>query len=1044
MEQEGALRIAFMTSGGDAPGMNAAIRSIVRSTVQRGGQAFAVTEGMRGLVIGGNMISEMTWGDVCQITGVGGTIIKSSRCPEFHQRQSRKKAAFNLVTLGIDHLIVIGGDGSLTGASIFSREWPSLLAELCEEGLIQPDLRDNHKHLYLVGMAGSIDNDMIGTESTIGANTSLHRITEAVDCIHSTASSHQRAFVVEVMGRRCGWLALKAALCFGADWLFIPEDPPTQGQWESAMCETIQKHRQLGRTVSIVIVAEGAIDSKGIPIRSDHVCSLLSNSGLDARLTTLGHIQRGGIPSAYDRCLATLKGYRAVQAVVEMSQQSKSPIEKESSDSEKVQVFTGNPEKNPQLESDSFNQHKADHKYYSENPANFNALHQKQPLLVGINENKLTVKLLDECVRRTVEVRQAMECLDFARAFSLRDPDFRSDYAIWKLLRYGSEIPNPVLPNTQSSSYISSPLNNSLPVGETENSKERFIGILNCGAPAAGMNAAISAACYYAMCQGYRILGIHNGFEGLAAGDVRELTPSDIMCLIGRGGTILGTNRSIPDIAGKCLVNDVYDQIEKNNIDGLLIIGGFEAYKAALVLDSFMTSCTGNHHCKLNSDNPSVNDNNILGGLLDITSGKFSDLEHKDKPEIHQFDQNPQTSKTTRECGLKARKKIPIVVLPATVSNNVPGTDYSVGSDTALNAILSSCDAVRQSASSSRKRVFVIDVQGGYCGFLATLATLGAGASQSYIHEEKIHLSDLENDARRMREMFANDTRQGRIIIRNERASDTYSAEFVSRILEDEGAGSFDSRWLVLGHIQQGGSPSPLDRVRAVRLSVLSVMFIIDCFPDLGYNELSSQKYDFYNSLKSQMQSATTIDTADLSVTDLRSFAKLDELEAKVDLKITKFDKYTMELRPDDIKIDDTTFSDKTHQFSEGENSNLPSRVKTDDKIHQSSQKISIESQSMISEMSRMFIREDTRSLSNDTLQKFYDLEDAVRQPVSEFRGQNPNERTVVIGIRGPKVRFLSAQNLKSHTDFKYRRPLRQWWIGTVREVTRLLAQQGP
>lgn len=235
-------KIAFLTSGGDSPGMNSAIRAIVRMAIHMNCQPYAILEGYRGLIADEleSKIVPFGWDDVAYIMAQGGTVIKSSRCPEFREHWGRLKAARNLLAHGIDKLIVIGGDGSLTGADIFRREWPSLLAELVTKGEIPKAEADKHQNFIVVGIAGSIDNDMYGTEMTIGANSSLHRIIEAVDNISSTASSHSRAFIIEVMGRHCGWLALNACLAIGADYLLIPEDPPKAG-WETKMVTAVKR-----------------------------------------------------------------------------------------------------------------------------------------------------------------------------------------------------------------------------------------------------------------------------------------------------------------------------------------------------------------------------------------------------------------------------------------------------------------------------------------------------------------------------------------------------------------------------------------------------------------------------------------------------------------------------------------------------------------------------------------------------------------------------------------------------------------------------------
>jgi 6-phosphofructokinase 1 len=231
----------------------------------------------------------------------------------FKTREGRLQAAENLITNGIDALIVCGGDGSLTGADVFRAEWPDLLKELNQSGRVSQELCQKFQHLTIVGLVGSIDNDMSSTDITIGAVTSLHRICESVDSISSTALSHSRAFVVEVMGRHCGWLALMAGIATGADFVFIPERPPSEDDWENVMCDVAQRHRHLGKRKTVIIVAEGAIDKHLNAIKADYIKDILTDRlGLDTRVTTLGHTQRGGSPAAYDRILATTQSVEAV------------------------------------------------------------------------------------------------------------------------------------------------------------------------------------------------------------------------------------------------------------------------------------------------------------------------------------------------------------------------------------------------------------------------------------------------------------------------------------------------------------------------------------------------------------------------------------------------------------------------------------------------------------------------------------------------------------------------------------------------------------
>ncbi|NWI29477.1 PFKAP protein, partial [Probosciger aterrimus] len=192
-------------------------------------------QGYQGMVDGGDNIVEVSWESVSSILQVGGTVIGSARCKSFRTREGRLQAAYNLVQRGITNLCVIGGDGSLTGANLFREEWSGLLEELAQKGKIDEEAVKKYAYLNIVGMVGSIDNDFCGTDMTIGTDSALHRIIEVVDAIMTTAQSHQRTFVLEVMGRHCGYLALVSALACGADWVFIPEYPPEEG-WEDTMC----------------------------------------------------------------------------------------------------------------------------------------------------------------------------------------------------------------------------------------------------------------------------------------------------------------------------------------------------------------------------------------------------------------------------------------------------------------------------------------------------------------------------------------------------------------------------------------------------------------------------------------------------------------------------------------------------------------------------------------------------------------------------------------------------------------------------------------
>lgn len=278
--------IGLLTSGGDAPGMNAAIRAVTRAAIFNGIRVKAIYRGYRGLITG--EIVEFQTQNVSNIIQQGGTILKTARCLEFMTPEGRKLAYDNMRKEEIDALVVIGGDGTFTGARIFAQEF----------------------NVPIVGLPGTIDNDLFGTDSTIGYDTALNTIIEAVDKIRDTASSHERLFFIEVMGRDAGFLALNSALASGAEAAIIPERETKVDQLE----ELIKNGFRKSKNSSIVIVAESEITG-GATELAEHVRR--EHPEYDVRVTILGHIQRGGSPTAYDRILASRMGVAAIDALLD-------------------------------------------------------------------------------------------------------------------------------------------------------------------------------------------------------------------------------------------------------------------------------------------------------------------------------------------------------------------------------------------------------------------------------------------------------------------------------------------------------------------------------------------------------------------------------------------------------------------------------------------------------------------------------------------------------------------------------------------------------
>lgn len=278
--------IGILTSGGDAPGMNAAIRSVTRSAIYNGLKVYGIYRGYKGLVT--DEVQEFKTQNVSNIIQMGGTILKTARCKEFTTPEGRAQAYENMKKHGIDALVVIGGDGSLTGARIFAQEYD----------------------IPCIGLPGTIDNDLYGTDTTIGYDTALNTILDAVDKIRDTATSHERLFFVEVMGRDAGFLALNGAIAAGAEAAIIPEFSTEVDQLEQFIKQGFRK----SKSSSIVLVAESELTGGAM-----HYAERVKNEypEYDVRVTILGHLQRGGRPTAHDRIIASRMGVASIQALLE-------------------------------------------------------------------------------------------------------------------------------------------------------------------------------------------------------------------------------------------------------------------------------------------------------------------------------------------------------------------------------------------------------------------------------------------------------------------------------------------------------------------------------------------------------------------------------------------------------------------------------------------------------------------------------------------------------------------------------------------------------
>jgi len=675
--------IGVLTSGGDAPGMNAAVRAVVRYGIYLGCKVFFIKEGYQGMIDGGEHIVEADWACVSGIIHKGGTVIGSARCMDFKTREGSLKAAKNLLDRGITNLAVCGGDGSLTGANRFKKDWSSLVKELVETGKVTKEVAEKHSHLNIAGMVGSIDNDYCGTDMTIGTDSALHRILEVADNIIPTAYSHQRTFILEVMGRHCGYLALVSGIISEADFVFVPESPPEK-DWPEKLCKKLEIERDAGQRLNIIIVAEGAIDREGNAITADQVKKVVVDRlDMDTRVTVLGHVQRGGAPSAFDRLLGCRMGAEAVKALVDAGPDT-------------------------------------------------------EPCVVTLRRNVATRIPLMASVEKTQAVAKAMAAKDWDLAVTLRGGSYARSLETYKML---SRLKPPKGINTDGGYRLA---------------------IICVGAPCCGMNAAVRSFVRNAICSGNTPWAIMNGIDGLANGEVRPIEWSEVTGWCVEGGALLGSKRtSMKGLMEKCA-----ESLGKFKIQGLCIIGGFEAFETVLEMD-------------------------------------------KARKDLKEF-------------------RIPIVGLPATISNNVPGSDFAIGADTSLNSIVNICDRIRQSATGTKRRVFIIETMGGNCGYLASLAGMAGGADSAYIPEEKFGIKELVTDLNILSGKMDHGSVFRGLILINEKANPHYNTNFLTSLYAEEGKSHFSVRSNVLGHAQQGNTPSPFDRIMSTTMAAMTVNWLAE------------------------------------------------------------------------------------------------------------------------------------------------------------------------------------------------------------------------
>ncbi|ESO12358.1 hypothetical protein HELRODRAFT_63192 [Helobdella robusta] len=666
--------IGVLTSGPDAQGINAAVRAALRMGLYMECKVYFIKEGFQGMIDGGNNIVPATWASANNIIQMGGTVLGSSQSNEFHERAGRLKAVYNLVNLGITNLVGIGGEGTLSALFVLKQEWHQHIVELIESNRISPDKGAACSNLNIMGIMASIENEFCSTDMSVGTDSALNRVMESLDSIQTAAISQHRCFVLEVVGRHSGYLALSAALAAEADWLFIPEYPPEKG-WEEMMFNKLLMARDSDQKMNLVIIAEGAIDHTKKPISAVQVKELIKdNVKCDTKVTVLGHVQRGGCPSAFDRILASRLGAEAVMCLLDSSKET-------------------------------------------------------MPMVVALQGNQIVRHSLAETLAKFKSIKNMMEEFDYEGVLNTRGLLFKNMLNIYCML-----------------SSISPPV--------SHNVKNKYVfGIICLGVPSCGINSSLRTFVRCVNKSGYSVYAIYHGFEGLMQNQVELLTWENVQGWTKDGGCNIGCSTYLIDQFG---VDKIALQMRKFKIAALLLVGGFEAFHAALIMGE-------------------------------------------------------SRAKHIEFC-------IPICVIPASPFNNLPGTEVSIGSDTVLNKITELCDRTRLSATGSKNRVFLFETIGGKCGYLTTMSALATAADIAYIYEESFGIKEIMTDLVQVAIKVRHGSNIG-IVLMSDESHPSYNLDFLSRVYSHEGRSAFITKKIALKEIQDGGRPSPYDRLLAIKLA---------------------------------------------------------------------------------------------------------------------------------------------------------------------------------------------------------------------------------
>lgn len=762
------IRIGVLTSGGDAPGMNSAVKSIIRASLKKDIKVFGIYRGFEGLIRGD--IRKLGWNTETQESGQGGTCLLSARSQRFKTREGMKEAARNLFIRRINSLVIIGGDGSMSGALCLRKHFRELCGELIREGAVSEDhvrakmdqknmlrnksessfnsfansdsrdtkeksksesslsteniedilmhswesdsseefcmTQDELYDLNVVGIPGTIDNDISRTDFTLGSDSAITRVIEVAEKLNTTMRSHRRIFVLECMGRDCGWITLMAGVACDADYVIIPEDP--KDEWQNDMLKSVKTAYYNHKPNIFVFLCEHAVDINGNRITMEDVKAVIEAEGLNARGLIIGHIQRGGITSAKDRIFGAMAGIKAVE-------------------------------------------------YLANSPG--------EPMMVATICEEYLLSSLEDVIRDNCRIKELYEQRRYKEVMEMRSTSFQNMYILFEahrkmmVMKYFKEH----LHSREEDKEGRLHANAEKKLAECEDLPDKIkdmlrlkekrhlrIGVLHDGMRSAGMNAVLNGIVQMALSHGNEVLYFIDGYDGMEQMQAREADIYEFSRRHSGAGSVIGTSY--------CRVVDarkIKERLEDLKIDYLVVMGGTRNLEVA-------------KHIKN------------------------------------------------------------MILVPCCTSNNCPGTKVSIGSDTALNTIIVATAACKMTSLSVRRTIFVIEISGENSGYLSIMGGVASGVFE-VLYPEECTLDNLVRIKKKIRDVFRRQIKNSVIIFRNQNTFDGMPVESLCKIL----CCDTDIRYnfSVLGHLERGIVTSALDRINA-RLSALKVLEV--CAKGMG------------------------------------------------------------------------------------------------------------------------------------------------------------------------------------------------------------------